>query len=78
MPLFEYKCRKCGHVTVFLEKAGRGGRHACEECGSAQMDKVFSTFAARSGAAGSSGQRRCSAGTCPLSDRCPKAACDED
>jgi len=64
-------------VTAFLEKAGRRGLHVCEKCGSTGTEKAFSTFAARSGAGGSSGDLRCD-DTCPLSGRCPKAACPDD
>ena len=74
MPLFEYRCAKCGHLTPFLEKAGSRGRHVCEKCGSIETEKVFSTFVARSGPGSRSGGRGCSARSCPLSDRCPDAA----
>ena len=66
MPLFEYRCRKCGHVTTFLEKAGRRASHACEKCGSRETEKILSTFAARA-AKTSSGADSCPTGTCPLS-----------
>ena len=49
MPLFEYKCGKCNHVTTFLEKAGTTAVHRCQECDSKDMTKMFSTFAAQSG-----------------------------
>ena len=64
MPIFEYQCKKCGHVTEFLEQAGSRKAHACEKCGSGKTEKVFSTFAAKSG---SSGGSSCPTGTCPLS-----------
>jgi len=66
MPVFEYRCRKCGHVTAFLEKHASRKTHACESCGSKSTEKVFSTFAARSGGASSAGSS-CPTGTCPLS-----------
>ncbi|MCD6338680.1 MAG: zinc ribbon domain-containing protein [Verrucomicrobia bacterium] len=70
MPLFEYQCEECGHVTVFLEKAGAKGPHKCEKCGSAKTVKLLSSFAVgdggSSGSAGSSGSS-CPTGTCPLS-----------
>jgi len=78
MPLFEYRCRQCGHVTVFLESPRARGRHACEECGSTSTERIFSTFAARSGSAGSSHADACAAESCPISDRCPNAGCMED
>jgi len=64
MPIFEYQCAKCGHVTSFLEKAGNTKTHACEKCGSRNTKKVFSTFAARSGESSSDS---CPTGTCPIS-----------
>ena len=70
MPIFEYRCGKCGHLTAFLEKAGTKGRHACEECGSTQTEKVLSTFAAQSGGSAAEpacpNRGTCSSGTCPL------------
>lgn len=65
MPIFEYQCKKCGHVTSFLEKAGSKKSHVCETCGSKDTEKMFSTFAATSG--GSSSSSSCPTGTCPLS-----------
>lgn len=62
MPIFEYRCKKCGHVTPFLEKAGARTRHTCAKCGSGATEKTLSTFAARSSTADS-----CPTGTCPLS-----------
>ncbi|WP_460167332.1 FmdB family zinc ribbon protein [Thermostilla marina] len=42
MPLFEYRCEDCGHVTEFLEKAGNTDEHTCEKCGSTRMMKLLS------------------------------------
>ncbi len=47
MPIYEYKCGKCGAVTEFLESAsasGKRGKHLCEKCGSGDMSKQFSGF----------------------------------
>ena len=66
MPIFEYRCSKCGHVTAFLEKPTTRQSHQCEKCGSKDTEKVFSTFAAKAGGSSSSGAS-CPTGTCPLS-----------
>ena len=66
MPVFEYRCEKCGHVTSFLEKAGSRKAHACEKCGCKDTEKVFSTFATKSDSS-SSDSSSCPTGTCPLS-----------
>jgi putative FmdB family regulatory protein len=65
MPLFEYKCGKCGSVTEFLESANARKKHSCSECGSDDTSKQFSTFApmVKSRAAG---------GKC---DSCPESKC---
>jgi len=65
MPIFEYRCKKCGHVTSFLEKAGSGKSHVCEKCGSKSVEKMLSTFAAKAGKS-STGDSSCPTGTCPL------------
>jgi putative FmdB family regulatory protein len=71
MPIFEYRCSDCGHVTAFLEKARGRRRHPCEECGSTKTDKLLSTFAAHSAgpspAAACPQQGTCTSATCPLS-----------
>jgi len=66
MPIFEYRCKKCGHKTEFLEKAGNPGKHICEKCGSSELEKLFSTFSTSSSSK-SSGSDSCPTGTCPLS-----------
>jgi len=69
MPIFEYRCRDCGHVTEFLEKADSRRKHACGACGSAATEKALSTFAAHSQPAGPACASRgtCTSGQCPLS-----------
>ncbi len=67
MPIFEYQCKKCGHVTAFLEKANDSKKHACEKCGSKAMQKLLSAFAAKGGSDSGSGGPSCPTGTCPLS-----------
>ena len=66
MPIFEYRCSKCGHVTPFLEEPDSKEVHKCKKCGSEDTQKIFSTFAARSGGS-STGSSSCPTGTCPLS-----------
>ena len=63
MPIFEYKCGKCGVVfEALLPKADH--RVSCAECGSKRVEKQFSTFSARV-TAGSAVP--CSTGGCPTS-----------
>jgi putative FmdB family regulatory protein len=66
MPIFEYQCKQCGHVTSFLEKAGSTRNHVCEKCGSKATEKLLSTFAARAKSASDLGNASCPTGTCSL------------
>jgi len=66
MPIFEYRCKKCGHVTSFLEKSNSQQPHICEKCNSQATKRIFSTFASRSSSSPSSSST-CPTGTCPLS-----------
>ncbi len=67
MPIFEYQCNQCGHVTSFLEKVDSQDSHLCENCGSNDTKKIFSTFAVDGGTHQDSGGSSCPTGTCPLS-----------
>jgi putative FmdB family regulatory protein len=67
MPIFEYKCNKCGHKAEFLEKSGSKDKHLCEKCGSSDMKKLFSGFSVGQGSSTSQSSDSCPTGTCPLS-----------
>ncbi len=56
MPLYEYRCRKCGHVfEQFVRTLFSQPRPVCPRCGSEQADKVVSMVGStRSGEAGAS------------------------
>jgi len=64
MPIFEYRCKKCGQVTEVLEKAGAENKHKCANCGSEKMEKLLSTFGVGQNLSSSGGS--CPTGTCPL------------
>lgn len=62
MPLFEYRCKKCGHVTTFLEKmSGDSNEHKCEKCQSENTEKIFSKVSQKKE------NDKCTTGTCPFS-----------
>ncbi len=48
MPLYEYRCQKCGSVSGYLEKLDQFHwlRVKCKQCGSRKTDRVMSTFRA--------------------------------
>jgi putative FmdB family regulatory protein len=67
MPIFEYKCNKCGHTMEFLEKSSNPRKHICEKCKSPDLQKLLSTFAAGHSSSTSRNNDSCPTGTCPLS-----------
>lgn len=65
MPIFEYKCKKCGKVTEFLENNGAKISRKCAGCGSSDLEKQFSTFAPRVKEGPSKKCHGCSDHACP-------------
>jgi putative FmdB family regulatory protein len=66
MPLFEYKCRKCGHKVEFLERDSRATHHTCPHCGGKDLQKLFSTFSTGRSDSKVDGGGSCPTGTCSL------------
>ncbi|MEW6709931.1 MAG: zinc ribbon domain-containing protein [Candidatus Riflebacteria bacterium] len=62
MPLYDYQCRKCGHVTTFLEKAGEKHEHPCEKCQANDTTRLFSSFQVNE----KENKSTCTTGTCPF------------
>lgn len=54
MPIYEFRCTACGHVFEALRPMGDTGRDlTCDVCGAAGVQKILSTFAARTQGASS-------------------------
>jgi len=48
MPIYEYKCRKCGRLTsVFLRSVAAAAETRCKACGSRSLERAISGFAYR-------------------------------
>ena len=46
MPIYEYKCRKCGRLTsVFVRTASSPVDARCKACGSQKLERAVSAFA---------------------------------
>ncbi|MHC5174244.1 MAG: FmdB family zinc ribbon protein [Planctomycetota bacterium] len=67
MPIFEYKCNKCGFVNEVLVNSANSKGPACPECGAKKVEKQFSPFSAvvKEPAAASKCQACPGAGGCP-------------
>lgn len=63
MPIFEYKCRKCSfEFEALVRNADSLPEEGCPECGSKELQKLLSTFAARVPQG---------SGACPMQGSCP-------
>ena len=77
MPIYEYKCKKCGEINEFLEGIITNEEEKiCKFCGSNQLIKIPSTTNVISGRGiiGSQGGRTC----CGRTERCEKPPCSGD
>ena len=63
MPFFDYECQKCGAVSEILVPR-HDSTPECPKCGSREMKKLLSRFAAIS---------RDSAPSCPHAEACAEA-----
>jgi putative FmdB family regulatory protein len=72
MPIYEYKCQKCGEISEFMISAQHDTKSlTCKHCGSRQLDRKISAPNISSATSTPSGQtccgkdQRCSdAGSC--------------
>jgi putative FmdB family regulatory protein len=66
MPLYEYRCRDCGHQFEILQRIGEGAAAmSCPRCDAGALEKQFSTFATASGGSASfEAAEGCGAGSC--------------
>ena len=60
MPLFEYACKKCGRRFECLVAAGKETSVVCDQCGSADVQKMISCF----GIGGGSSRLKASSSSC--------------
>ena len=71
MPIYDFKCNKCGEVSEFLDR-GANQIPTCPECGSNDMEKLIpSSYSVRMGSHTS--------GTtcCGRDDRCDSPPCSK-
>ncbi|NLZ44625.1 MAG: zinc ribbon domain-containing protein [Clostridia bacterium] len=64
MPIYEFKCKKCGHKFEELCRFGQTDIH-CPRCGEAGPYRLVSTFSmGNTGAGGEKSCASCSGGSC--------------
>jgi len=55
MPIYEYRCRKCGKLFEKIQKVDEGGDSLkCPYCGGKKPEKVLSSFSSLKGSESSS------------------------
>jgi len=48
MPIYEYRCRKCGRIFEKIQKLGDGEKSlTCPYCGSQRPEKILSSFSSK-------------------------------
>jgi putative FmdB family regulatory protein len=71
MPIYEYVCRECRHAFEHLARSmTTHERTQCPECGSGEVERQMSVFAARQGGANECGVMPGG----PRCQQCPGAA----
>jgi putative FmdB family regulatory protein len=75
MPLYEYRCSKCGHAFEVLVSSNSVEAPACPKCGALETEKQLSAFAVGRSGSGSGVPMPeggcgscCSSGSCPYAD----------
>lgn len=64
MPLYTYKCRKCGHEKEYLVMGSKGAPEECPKCGDKKMERKFGAFSCGGSAGKPAGSSSCSATSC--------------
>jgi len=75
MPIYEYRCNRCGKVQEFLIIRNSEQKIVCPNCGSSDMERVLSvtsfTFSQRMPGRTCCGrEERCSSPPCEVEGRC--------
>lgn len=63
MPIYEYRCKNCGHVFDKFQSIGADNSTVeCPKCSTPRPERLFSAFAANNSASSSSGAVGASSG----------------
>ena len=61
MPIYEFKCKKCGHIfdEFVFSSASTSENIVCPACGEKNVDKLMSAFSASGNSTVASGPSSC-------------------
>ncbi|MGQ9663691.1 MAG: FmdB family zinc ribbon protein [Kiritimatiellia bacterium] len=74
MPIYEYRCQKCGRKYEHLAKSHREEAPPCPACGAPDPEKLLSQFAAHVAKRNTCDVNACAAGR-PVPGCCPSGSC---
>jgi putative FmdB family regulatory protein len=66
MPLYEYKCSKCGEKFEKLTSFANSHEMECPKCGSKETQKLIGSFATMGGSSTRSTASSCGSGSSPF------------
>lgn len=63
MPIYEYRCKGCGHQFEDLRPAAEADlKDHCPKCGKPVVERIMSVFCSGSGGGGGGGSSSCGSG----------------
>ena len=71
MPIFEYRCNKCGATSEFLTDFGKDEGISCKTCGNDELERIPSVVSFL----GNDTQRERGHTCCGQEERCEKPPC---
>jgi putative FmdB family regulatory protein len=76
MPILEYRCARCEKTAEILVLAGDdAGGAECPACGSPDLTRLLSTFAAHGSGSSRDAGAPCGEGACAMPGACGPSAC---
>lgn len=64
MPLYTYRCKKCGHEVEALVVGGRGEPKKCPKCSDSKLERRFGSFSCGGSQTGAGKSSSCTATSC--------------
>lgn len=64
MPLFTYKCKKCGHEKEYLVIGSKGEPEKCQNCSGKKLERKLGKFSCGGSNPGKQSGSSCSASSC--------------
>ncbi len=58
MPIYEFSCQSCGHITEVIQKLSDPYPKQCEKCGSSSLKKIISSISQNAQLSSSAGEEK--------------------